>query len=76
MKEILIKSLSSNKLVWSILFQCLGDIHSFQLHIHYVCIKYKFLSSQIFVIGTSLIIAPLFWYLQNGRLNILDFFGI
>ena len=63
MKEILIKSLSSNKLVWSILFQCLGAICAFfQLQAHYVWPKYKFLSSQIFVIGTSLIIAPLFWY--------------
>ena len=36
--------------------------------------KYKFLSSQIFVIGTSLIIAPLFWYATKWSFEHFGFF--
>ena len=34
----------------------------FQLQGHYVWPEVKFLKSQVFVIGLSVVIAPLFWY--------------
>ena len=51
------------KLYWSIVAQLLAGILAFfQLQGHYVWPQIKFLKSIWWVYGTSLIIAPLFWY--------------
>ena len=51
------------KLYWSISAQTIAAILAFfQLQGHYVWPQIKFLKSIWWVYGTSLIIAPLFWY--------------
>ena len=51
------------KLYWSIYAQVAATILAFfQLQGHYVWPNLKFLKSIWWVYGTSLIIAPLFWY--------------
>ena len=51
-----------------LLYQAIADnfvgaiLAFFQLQGHYVWPEVKFLKSQIFVIGLSVVIAPLFWY--------------
>ena len=65
------------KLWWAIIAQIAAAILAFfQLQGHYVWPKVKLLSSLWWIYGTSIIIAPLFFIVLNGRMNILEHFGI